>query len=1151
MKLSNLWDKYSVYNQFLKEFSAKNKKSLIIEGLQGSALSFFISSLLLKEESNQPLLYLAQNITEALHLYQDLTSFTDWHDNNSIFIFPPYEVLPYDELPHDFQIVKQRMELLSRLSYMKNHDNNKQHLSTPLVIISTYRAILPKMVSHNQFYQQHFGLKVNEQLKVEDFLRYLVEQGYQPSELIEAEGQFSQRGGIIDLFSLTEESPLRIEMDGDRIASLRFFNPESQRSIKKIDEILLLPKKETYSKSGLENKELDSFFSYLPEKTNIIVHQLSDLKNNVIDFEKESKNCFLNKKAENKDVLPPDNYYLTWSQVKELICQKQRLVAIESWIEGGGTDSNVNLIKDNNVFLIETKPAEHYYGNLELFFKNIKHIQREKQNILILTKDKGRALRLAEIFEDRGLVEYQIMPLQEIELIPGKICLSYGLVNHGFSIPDLNLSVITEQEIFGKQRDKSYKKHRFQGKPFYQLDELKIGDFVVHINHGIGRYAGIESRKTDGIRRDYILIQYASDDELYVPVEQLSMVHKYVGVGGSLPKLNRLADNSWKTTKRRVKESVKKVALELFELYKKRSNVQGFSFSSDTVWQQELELAFPFEETPDQEKAFQDVKKDMESPQPMERLICGDVGYGKTEIAIRAAFKAVMDNKQVAVLAPTTILAQQHWENFSERIKAFPVRIEMLSRFKTRKEQQEIIADLKNGNIDIIIGTHRLVQKDIIFKDLGLLVVDEEQRFGVNHKERIKKIREQVDSLTLTATPIPRTMYFSLTGIREMSIINTPPELRLPIITFFKPKTDNIVREAINRELSRGGQVYYVHNRVQDIDEIAEKLNILVPEAKIVVAHGQMPEDQLESIMVEFFNKSYDILVCTTIIEIGLDIPNVNTIIIDDAHKFGLSQLYQLRGRVGRSSRRAYAYLLYPPQKSLSDNAKKRLDAIREFSDLGSGFRLAMRDLEIRGAGNLLGKEQHGFVSEVGFSYYCHLLEESIKQISNVDMVIDSEQASEPKIEVKIDSYIPEYYISNPELRINYYQRLSQIKTEDELDDIRKELQDIYGYYPEEVENLLLVMQLKLMLSNIGVTNVEITAYHVLIKYYINSPVAVKIKNELKNFSKNINHIQKSNHYQLRFVLERGKSPVKSNSALYQFLSFMEEMLLDKVINNG
>jgi transcription-repair coupling factor (superfamily II helicase) len=1149
MKIIKLWDQHIIYSQFLEDFRTRNKRPLSIKGLHGSALSFFISSLALKGELNRVLLCLTDNITEAMRLYQDLLAFTGWQENNPVFIFPPHEVLPYEDLSHDFQIVKQRIKVLSTLLHLfQSNKDGKDNYPFPLIIISTYRAILPKIMSCNKFYQQHLKLQREGQLKVECFLKFLIEQGYHSSGMIETQGQFSQRGGIIDVFPPTEENPLRIELDGDRIASLRFFDPGSQRSIKKIEEILLLPQRELSPALDEKEKETNSFFDYLPHQTDIFIHQFSDFEKNVQDFEKESEKSFLAKKDDRKDLLPPEYYYLTWNQVNELLYQKQRLLTIESWLEQKDSTPGQKIFKDYPFFPIETKPAENYFGNLEFFFKDIKKSQEEKQNILVLASNKGRALRLVEIFEDRGFRDYQIMALPEVDLYPGKVCLSYGQVNYGFFIPALNLSVITEQEIFGKQRDKSYKPRKFQGQPFYQLDELKIGDFVVHINHGIGQYAGIKSRSTDGIRRDYLLIKYAADDELYVPIEQLSMVHKYIGVGGNPPRLNRLGDSTWRITKRRVRESIQKAALELFELYRKRRSIQGFSFSSDTVWQQELEMAFPFEETPDQEKAFQDVKKDMESAQPMERLIYGDVGYGKTEIAIRAAFKAVMDSKQVAVLAPTTILAQQHWENFTERMKAFPVRIEMLSRFKSKKEQQEIVVDLKKGDIDIIIGTHRLVQPDVVFRDLGLLVVDEEQRFGVIHKERIKKIREQVDSLTLTATPIPRTLYLSLTGIREMSIINTPPELRLPIITFFKPKTDDTIREAIRRELERGGQVYYVYNRVQDIDYIAEKLNLLIPEAKVVIAHGQMPEEKLENIMIDFLNRYYDVLICTTIIEIGLDIPNVNTIIIDDAHQFGLSQLYQLRGRVGRSNRRAYAYLLYPTQKILSDNARKRLEAIKEFSDLGSGFRLAMRDLEIRGAGNLLGKEQHGFVSEVGFNYYCQLLEESINQLRQIETVSTIEQEPEPEIEAKLDSYIPEYYISNPELRISYYQRLSQIKTEKELNDLRRELQDVYGIYPGEVENLLLLVQLKLKLKNQGVTNIRITNRYVSIKYQIGFPLESKIKNALKiETRKNISYSQRGRYYELKMIFQETDNLVHSHSILHQYLSFLKTVIPETV----
>jgi transcription-repair coupling factor (superfamily II helicase) len=1155
MKLKNLWNKNIVYTQLLNDFRTEQKKelSIKIKGLQGSALPFFFASLTREVKFDSVLFFLTNNTEDALHFYQDLFSFTGGQEKKHIFLFPPYEILPYEDLQLDSQIVRERIKVLSHLINIKQsieQNSTKQNQTEenfPIIIVSSYRAILTKMVSPDNFGSQFWSLQREGELKLEPFLNYLIKQGYQHSVMIESPGQFSQRGGIIDLFPITEENPVRIELNSDKIESLRFFNLESQRSIKKIEEILLLPQREVYSPLDKNEREGNSFFDYLPAETDIFIQNFGDLEKSVQDFEKECQQCFREKqKSIDKTLLPPEYYYLSWDQLKELLYQKKRLVTIEQWITDHKQQDRPREgeIAGYSEYQIATEPAQNYFGNLDLFFEDIRRWQQEKKNILVLTGNQGRALRLAEILEDRGFTGYQLTALPEVDLYPGTICLSYGPVNYGFSIPSLNLSVITEQEIFGKERDKGYKPPRFQGKPFYQIDELKIGDYVVHINHGIGCYAGIKSRLTEGIRKDYILIKYASSDELYVPVEQLSLIHKYIGVDGAPPKLNRLGDGSWGITKRRVKESIQKVAWELFELYRKRKSMQGFSFSSDTAWQQELEMAFPFEETPDQEKAFQEVKKDMESAQPMERLICGDVGYGKTEIAIRAAFKAVMDSKQVAVLAPTTILAQQHWENFRERMKAFPVKIEMLSRFRSKKEQQEIIANLKKGNIDIIIGTHRLIQSDVIFKDLGLLVVDEEQRFGVSHKERIKKLKEQIDSLTLTATPIPRTLYLSLTGVREMSIINTPPELRLPIVTFFREKTDQIIHQAIRRELERGGQVYYVHNRVQDIDFVSEKLKNLLPEARIVIAHGQMPEEQLENIMIDFLNRKYDVLVCTTIIEIGLDIPNVNTIIIDDAHQFGLAQLYQLRGRVGRSDRRAYAYLLYPSQAMLTDNAKKRLEAIQEFSDLGSGFRLAMRDLEIRGAGNLLGNEQHGFVSEVGFNYYCQLLQDSIDQLLQTDSAVSSYQEKEPEIEVKLASYIPEYYISNPELRISYYQRLSHIKTETELRDIRKELEDIYGPYPEEVENLLLVIGLKLKLKNQDVTKVRITPLYFSIKYQANSSIEHKVKNFIKlHPSKYINQYQKGIHYELKLTAENADHAVNSNYILQQSITFLEQLI--------
>jgi transcription-repair coupling factor (superfamily II helicase) len=1088
MKLIKMWNNNSVYRDILQNFCKGKNKQFNLNGFQGSAKSFFISSLVNEQKKNIPFFCIMPDRESALHFYQDLVSFTGLQENKNIFIFPSFEILPYEDITRDNRIIEQRMKVLSFLALLKTNNSFKETDSKyPLIIVSNYRAILSKIMPVEDFNKQYKKLKIQDQLLPEEFLNYLLEQGYQNSYMIEYPGQFSQRGGIIDIFPFTEENPIRIELNGDRIESIRFFDLESQRSVSRVKEISLLPQKELqYLSNSKKQNEAGSFFDYLPSETNVIIQQYSELKNSIKEYEKEIQASYLTKlQNETKDILPPDYYYLNWKQVEDLTYQKRQLIIFDSLLERSKRNCCEEAAAEN--YKIETTLARNYYGQLDLFLKDLQQWREEKQNILIITGNKGRALRLAEIFADRDIYGYQLAPLREADLNHDSICLSYGQVNYGFSIPSVSLIVITDQEIFGRERDKDYHTRKTQGKSFHHIDELTIGDYVVHIQHGIGRYAGIYQRKRDGVNKDYILIKYAKDDELYVPVDQLNLVHKYIGVGGQPPKLYRLGGSSWKRVKKRVKASIQKTARELFELYKNRKAIRGFSFSGDSVWQQELEMAFPFEETPDQGKAMLDVKRDMESNEPMERLICGDVGYGKTEIAIRAAFKAVMDSKQVAVLAPTTILTQQHWENFSERMKPFPIKIEMLSRFKSKKEQQAIIADLKSGKIDIIIGTHRLVQNDIVFNDLGLLVVDEEQRFGVVHKERIKKLKEQVDSLTLTATPIPRTLYFSLIGVREMSLMNTPPELRLPIITYLKEKKEGIIREAIRREIERGGQVYFVHNRVENIDNVAYKLKKIVPEAQIIMAHGQMPEEELENIMIDFFNKKYNVLVCTTIIEIGLDIPNVNTIIIDDAHKFGLAQLYQLRGRVGRSERRAYAYLLYPSQNILTDNAKKRLQAIREFSDLGSGFRLAMRDLEIRGTGNLLGKKQHGFVSEIGFNFYCQLLEDNIDKLKQIDSGEIREQKKELEMDVKLDSYIPEHYIFDSENRVSYYQKLSQVETESELLDISKGLKDIYGQYPQEVKNLLDIVALKLKLEKEGVKQAKITPNYLYLKYEPNS----------------------------------------------------------------
>jgi len=1130
MNLIELWNKNPVYRQLLQNF---NKK----------AISFFISSLINKQERTSPLLFLVNDRESALHFFQDIVNFTGLQENKNIFIFPSFEVLPYEDINRDTQIIEQRMKVLSSLALLqKNSTADKKIHSSPLIIISNYKAILSRIMPIGDFNKQYKELKVQEKLLSKNFLNYLINQGYQSSYMIEYQGQFSQRGGIIDIFPFTEENPIRIELNGDYIESIRFFDLESQRSINQIEEIALLPQKELNDLSNNKKVKANSFFDYLPSETNIIIQQYSEFQNTVKEYEKESKKCYWEKKKNgNQEIMSPEYYYLNWTQIKKSIYQKKKLLILEPNQLEKNTDNTDKQLSVED-YEIDTSLARNYYGQLDLFFEDLKKWQQEKQNILLLTGNKGRAMRMAEIFADRDIYNYQVTPLVEVEISPDNISLSYGQVNYGFSVPSLRLIVITDQEIFGRERDKGYRTKKYQGKAFSHVDELKLGDYVVHIEHGIGRYAGVHSRIREGVSKDYVLIKYAEDDELYVPIDKLNLVHKYIGVGGQPPKLYRLGGSSWKRVKKKVKESIQKIARELFELYKKRKNIRGFSFSPDSVWQQELEMAFPFDETPDQGKALLDVKKDMESIEPMERLICGDVGYGKTEIAIRAAFKAIMDSKQVAVLAPTTILAQQHWENFSGRMKPFPVKIEMLSRFKSKKEQHDIIADLNKGKIDIIIGTHRLVQQDIVFNDLGLLVVDEEQRFGVIHKERIKKLKEQVDSLTLTATPIPRTLYFSLIGVREMSLMNTPPELRLPIVTYLKEKKVGTIQEAIRREIERGGQVYYVHNRVEDIDEAAYQLSQIVPEASIVTAHGQMPEEELENIMIDFFNRKYDILVCTTIIEIGLDIPNVNTIIIDEAHKFGLAQLYQLRGRVGRADRRAYAYLLYPSKDILTDNAKKRLQAIREFSDLGSGFRLAMRDLEIRGAGNLLGKEQHGFVSEVGFNFYCQLLENSIDELKLLETGEIREYKKEPEIDVKLDSYIPVYYISDSKNRVAYYQKLSQVKTIAELYDISRELKDIYGPYPQEVGNLISVVDIKLKLKNQGVLQVRITPQYFLLRYESGSPLKRKLK-EINYNNSLIRNYKRGSHYELKLLSESTNGNSKSNSILYQSRRFLDKLL--------
>ena len=836
------------------------------------------------------------------------------------------------------------------------------------------------------------------------------------------------------------------------------FDAKSQRSIENISEITIYPA----SENCFGNNGLVSFLKYFPENETLLFydepHRLQETAETVeAEYTESLKNrADAGMKEEGEEELRV-------FQTKDIISEMNRY----SGIGLTTLESKCGLFKVRSVYTVQAKGVNPYNNSFELLTRDLKRLKRNGYRVVLLSGSRTRAKRLAEDLRDYDLSSFYSEDMQR-EVKPGEIMAAYGYASEGYEYPMLKFVVISESDIFGRKKKKK-KRKKYEGQRIQDFAELKPGDYVVHENHGIGVYKGIEKIEVEKIVKDYMKIVYAEGGVLYIPVAQMDLIQKYAGADAKKPRLNKLGTIQWGKTKSQVKKAVQIVAKDLVELYAVRQQSEGFVYGPDTVWQKEFEEMFPFEETDDQLQAIEDTKHDMESKKIMDRLICGDVGYGKTEIAIRAAFKAVQEGKQVVCLVPTTILAQQHYNTFVQRLKEFPVRIDLLCRFRSAAEQKKTIEDTKKGFVDILVGTHRVLSKDVVFKDLGLLIIDEEQRFGVTHKEKIKKLKENIDVLTLTATPIPRTLHMSLIGIRDMSVLEEAPNERMPIQTYVMEYNDEMVREAITRELARDGQVYYVYNRVNDIADVAGRIQSLVPDANVAFAHGQMKERELEDIMYDFINGDIDVLVSTTIIETGLDIPNANTMIIQDADRFGLSQLYQLRGRVGRSNRMAYAFLLYQRDKLLKEVAEKRLSAIREFTDLGSGIKIAMRDLEIRGAGNLLGEAQSGHMEAVGYDLYCKMLNEAVRQLKGGPEA----ETFTTLIDLNVDAYIPEYYIKNEYQKLDIYKRIAAIESEEELEDMTEELIDRFGDIPKKVQQLLVIASLKSLAHSVYVTAIE------------------------------------------------------------------------------
>ncbi|MEW6095096.1 MAG: transcription-repair coupling factor [bacterium] len=1026
----------------------KGVKKQSVCGLYGSSKAYFLAGL--KKEIVNPFFIILPGQSQAERFYIELEAFLG--DTTQVFFFPALEILPYDEILPLKELVGERLATLDKLSAQKD-----------IIIVSSLRTILSKIPSPSALNESKISLQTSNEINLNMLLNKFIQLGYSHDEMVESKGTFSHRGGIVDVYPVNTEIPIRIEFFGDTIESIRQFDIITQRSISFIDQVTILPVQEDI----LLKKDVGSIFDYLPESSLVVLEDSAYLENEAKRLKEEAFSLYESAQIDYQKELPhPNQFLISWEEFQKEISKRQLLS-----------------FEDNGIEFL-AKPPSEFKNSLKLFISEFKRWQEEGNQIVIVAGYKGQEARIKELLKDNDV---------DID----NLTITSANLKQGFQFTELQLVLITDSEIFGYPSRMPWRRFDHSDTlPISIVTDLKVGDYAVHINYGIGKYAGITTIKVEGVKKDLMVIEYAQGDKLYVPLDQFGLVEKYIGDKDRPPKIYRLNDATWSRVKKKVKKSVESIAKELLELYAARKALPGHAFSKDTQWQYEFEAGFVYEETPDQLKVISEIKDDMIKHQPMDRLVCGDVGYGKTEVALRAAFKAVMDNKQVAVLVPTTILAFQHYNTFKERLAPFPIKVEMLSRFKTKTQQRKILEELKTGQIDICIGTHRLLQKDVEFHDLSLLIIDEEQRFGVRHKEKLKQLRKLIDVLALTATPIPRTLYMSLSGARDMSIINTPPPERLPIKTFILPFSEQVIRDAILREMDREGQIYFVHTQVKTILAVYDSLKRIVPEARVVVAHGQMSEHELEKVMLKFLDYEYDVLLSTSIIESGIDIARVNTIIINNAHQFGLSQLYQLRGRVGRSKHMAYAYLLYPHKFALSSLAKERLDAIREFSALGSGFKLAMRDLEIRGAGNILGPEQHGNLVAVGFDLYCKLLQEAVAKLKGEEIVDESL----PVVDLPCDTYIPDEYINDISQRYAVYKKLSSAKDFKSLQEIKEELEDRYGKIPVSVKRLLELLNMRLIAKKIGITSLTISDGYLLIELPPDEKLIPKVLSLLTSF---------------------------------------------------
>lgn len=1077
-------------------------KEQLISGLSGSSRQVMLAAL--QQETDRPLLIVTHNMFSAQKIYEDLQEALS---PDQVLLYPANELVAAESAVSSPETLAQRIEVLLQCS--------RDFRGIVVVPYSGIRRFIPTPET-----MAHAGLtiRLGGTIQLDDFLKTMIELGYERVERVESRGEMSLRGGIIDFYPLTSNLAYRVELFDDEIDSIRTFDPSDQRSVDQIKEVYIPPCKELIASV----ERLEKAAQAAAERLEHQIEKMADRQAKIKLQEEISKEIELMR----EHVYFPEIYKyisLIYPERKTLynympkdtlliLEDPARLLETAKQLERDEAEWNLHLFQNGkslpelplavesdhvlyhrpfqtlflslflrqvphtqpqNILNFVSRGMQDFHGQMNVLKSEMERWKKSGAQVMMLASGDERMDRMRRVLQDYGIDE----PI-----------LLQGNLQSGFELPSVHLVVITEGEMFSQKQRKARRvgKSMDNAERIKSYTELKVGDYVVHQNHGIGKYMGIGTLEVGGIHKDYMHIMYAGGDKLSVPIEQIDMIQKYVGSEDKEPKVYKLGGNEWTRVKNKVRSSVQDIADDLIKLYAERQAAPGYAFDKDSPEQQEFEDLFPYEETPDQFRAIEEIKKDMEKSRPMDRLLCGDVGYGKTEVAIRAAFKAAIEGKQVAVLVPTTILAQQHYETFRERFSGYPINIQSLSRFRSRKEQNETIKGLRQGTVDIVIGTHRILSQDLVFKDLGLLIVDEEQRFGVTHKEKLKKLKTNVDVLTLTATPIPRTLHMSMLGVRDLSVIETPPENRFPVQTYVVEHSQALVRESIEREMARGGQIYYLYNRVQGIQEMAAQISMLVPEARVGIGHGQMSEQELEKTILDFLDGEYDVLVSTSIIETGVDIPNVNTLIVHDADKMGLSQLYQLRGRVGRSNRIAYAYFTYQRDKSLTEVAEKRLQSIKEFTELGSGFKIAMRDLAIRGAGNLLGAEQHGFIASVGFDLYSQMLAEEIqkRKVSMLGETVPEETTWNTTIDLGIDAYLPSDYIYDSIQKIEIYKKTASAATFEDVAELEDELLDRFGDLPEAVQNLLSVARVKLYGKKYGIESIVLRGDEVTIKFY-------------------------------------------------------------------